>query len=188
MYVYTYIRKKYANDDFYAKRYKNTWNEKTYSPSTLNSLTNPILTSRFSIERKFTIFKIIPSELRYKIQCTYFNKLFEWPFCFKSPSEWKMKFCIASSFLEVSFACLNFFYIVFAKENASNANNEINTVQRKWLTHLFLEAEMNFDIDPAASSQCYRDFSLYKEHLKAQSGWAVRSKCHFNWINRLIIF
>lgn len=81
-----------------------------------------------------------------------------------------------------NFVVLSLFYVsslsflIVSVSGKENFRNETATKERKWLTQLFSDAERNFDMDPLVSSQCLKDFSSYKMNLKAQIGWAVRSK------------
>lgn len=63
----------------------------------------------------------------------------------------------------------------FPHENI-RVDESSNLKEKKWISRLFLEAEMSFDIHPNVSSRCKYDYELYLSHLKNQSVWAVRSK------------
>jgi len=50
------------------------------------------------------------------------------------------------------------------------------SLQKKWVTQVFVEAANRFDMDANVSVECKRDFELYKKNLQNQTVWAVRSK------------
>ncbi|XP_065201228.1 nose resistant to fluoxetine protein 6-like [Planococcus citri] len=64
-------------------------------------------------------------------------------------------------------------------ESVQNAKSDFP--QRKWISQLFYEAEMAFQMDSNANAECKRDFDLYKLHLRNQSVWAVRMMESSEW-------
>lgn len=65
-------------------------------------------------------------------------------------------------------------------DNKSFQNAKSDFPQRKWISQLFHEAEMAFQMDSNVNAKCKRDFDLYKLHLRNQSVWAVKSKLFFS--------
>lgn len=53
--------------------------------------------------------------------------------------------------------------------------NLSNTTQKKWITEMFDEAKLNFDMHAYVNPKCRRDYEIYKRHLLNQTVWAVRS-------------
>lgn len=47
--------------------------------------------------------------------------------------------------------------------------------QRKWISEIMMEAEMRFHVDPNVSKDCRKDFEIYKQHVRNQTVWAIRS-------------
>lgn len=47
--------------------------------------------------------------------------------------------------------------------------------KRKWLSQVFDQAKLAFDVPANASEKCRRDYDLFKAHLNNQTVWAVRS-------------
>ncbi|XKL64038.1 hypothetical protein PGB90_004124 [Kerria lacca] len=71
--------------------------------------------------------------------------------------------------------------------NISSSDFQSNTLirlqpsKKEWITKIFLEAEMVFDMDTNVSLDCKRDYELFKLHLRNQSIWAVRMSEASEW-------
>ncbi len=65
-----------------------------------------------------------------------------------------------------------------AESNVQNQKFEVfgKNFSKKWLTDLFLEAKMEFDMTTNVNEKCAADFGSFKHHLfHNQTIWAVRS-------------
>lgn len=63
----------------------------------------------------------------------------------------------------------------FSKSAAYPSSNP-----KKWLAEIISETEVNFDMDVhTVSRKCKEDFRIYKQHVRNQTVWAIRSSYLF---------
>lgn len=55
------------------------------------------------------------------------------------------------------------------------AEQELNLLRMIWLSEIFDEAKKKFDMLSKVSEECKRDYETYKQHVRNQTVWAVRS-------------
>lgn len=65
--------------------------------------------------------------------------------------------------------------LLSSKSATYSSNNH-----KKWLAEIIAETEVNFDMDVhTVSRKCRDDFRIYKQHVRNQTVWAIRSSYLF---------
>ncbi len=62
-------------------------------------------------------------------------------------------------------------------QNSTTTKSSPNFGEGRWISQLFLKAQMSFDMHPHVNSRCKKDFESYKSYLQNETAWAIRSKC-----------